>query len=245
MHGPSQEIQMIPIRAARAEHQGTHPLFRSHKRQFGDARVSSWIFADAHGLASVATIIPNDQLKVVQLHIRKRCLRPYDSAVKRQAFNLATALSVILLLALLALVLTRHHGRLFPLGDLDKPVTGPQLWMAYRSDYSLSAGIIWTDYDSNAYLHWHGFAYEVLAMYDGITRIGTIQTAAAPIWFPILLTLILPAVRYRMWRHDQQLKRKGLCKICGYDLRASPDRCPECGTSISRIEDAGVKSEVC
>ncbi len=49
-----------------------------------------------------------------------------------------------------------------------------------------------------------------------------------PYWFAALLTALLPTRWFIRWR--RRLKYPpGTCQRCGYDLRASPHRCPECG----------------
>ncbi|HZL38265.1 MAG TPA: hypothetical protein VFC78_23320 [Tepidisphaeraceae bacterium] len=54
-----------------------------------------------------------------------------------------------------------------------------------------------------------------------------------PFWVPILLTGLLPAFRIRSLVRGRRKRQLGHCRSCGYDLRATPDRCPECGTQTA------------
>ena len=79
----------------------------------------------------------------------------------------------------------------------------------------------WTDMDG----HWHarkGCEYDIAII--------------LPWWFPMLISMPMSIIALRRWlRNRHQRLRMGLCAICGYDIRASPDRCPECGTSTFNL----------
>jgi hypothetical protein len=64
-------------------------------------------------------------------------------------------------------------------------------------------------------------------------------TRAFPPPVPFVLMLLIVSVGALVWRlvdrpTDLARERRagGLCRRCGYDLRASFDRCPECGAAV-------------
>jgi hypothetical protein len=62
-------------------------------------------------------------------------------------------------------------------------------------------------------------------------------------WHVFVLAALPPAIvlraAVRRWLRERR-SRHGLCFRCGYDLRATPGRCPECGTATPSAEAAAV-----
>src|SRR4051812_19283784 len=59
---------------------------------------------------------------------------------------------------------------------------------------------------------------------------------------PVLVLAIVPligmAMGYTLIYRQRRRARTGCCVVCGYDLRHSSERCPECGTAVAKLEAA-------
>ena len=73
---------------------------------------------------------------------------------------------------------------------------------------------------------------------DGKVQMNwSITSVAIPHWMVVLISAALPMwwwlMRRRRLLRVHRLNH-GLCVGCGYDLRATPDRCPECGMEVGK-----------
>lgn len=104
--------------------------------------------------------------------------------------------------------------------------------VALRADGTVyvddSRGPLPTRIETNGNFTWFGAAY-----YSPQLRVHTLE--CGPLWQLIVVFASMPLSRLglRIWQHRPRRRRRarGLCTKCGYDLRATPARCPECGTA--------------
>lgn len=69
--------------------------------------------------------------------------------------------------------------------------------------------------------------------------VGVTTLLATPYWLIAAASLLVPVFQlvvahYRKFKHLER-RAAGMCLECGYDLRATPGQCPECGAAPTNI----------
>jgi hypothetical protein len=68
------------------------------------------------------------------------------------------------------------------------------------------------------------------AVISGPTHTRESRWWTVSLWMPTSVVALLTFAMVWPSIRRMRKRRRGKCTVCGYDLRASPDRCPECGT---------------
>lgn len=141
----------------------------------------------------------------------------------------------------------RHHTAFSSTPDVEQFPEGNR-WSAsaYTDQYQSSLGVLqkfrqaatgffWcykmtdTSYNPVSPIIWRAFGHSNMKRRFGSFEFHITRQVSLPIWTLLLTFGIFPAIR--LVRHITRVRRRrhGRCVVCGYDLRGSPGRCPECG----------------
>jgi len=84
-----------------------------------------------------------------------------------------------------------------------------------------------TPLQRHGFIFHHGPQYRMEML--GLTPFVPQFVIALPLWFLAAASAFIPAVRVYSDTRKRRRRARGRCPVCAYDLRATPDRCPECG----------------
>jgi len=156
--------------------------------------------------------------------------------MKRVGFAIFTVIAAVgLALAVTTVVLwVRSHRPAGPLGitdSIDIRDHDPRYWIVSRKDQLILCRQVGKDWDHPLRelnvpgLMRFGGGWGDRSMLWNLVVPHWLVATAAVIPFLIWLPILHRALRAR------KRQRQGFCPKCGYDLRATPDRCPECGAA--------------
>jgi hypothetical protein len=81
----------------------------------------------------------------------------------------------------------------------------------------------------------HGHTHSVVGK-DEVYGVGVRRRVLTfPHWVVVVAFTVAPAARLAGRRRRRRRAVLGLCTNCGYDLRATPGRCPECGAAAAAL----------
>lgn len=80
------------------------------------------------------------------------------------------------------------------------------------------------------WLIWFGAAFCYLLLDVAGAPAGVLRWWTWGVLAGAVVLLVVAGVESARQIRAQRWRREGRCAVCGYDLRASADRCPECGT---------------
>jgi hypothetical protein len=114
---------------------------------------------------------------------------------------------------------------------------GNVVFSRYRNDQTAGMRSGWgpdgwnlsSDDDPTASSRWPSYSH-VRTSTSAITE--TTISIRIPYWLMLLAVAWMPALfAISFFRRRQLLNHESCCSKCGYDCRATPNRCPECGAS--------------